>query len=450
MSGLKQTLREYGITAGTLGSTAGQTIMVALLPVLLAEYTGSALWIGFAIGGEGIFALLVPYWAGSLSDLLPERLAQRFGRRTLFLMLTAPLMAAVLVATPFFRGYWPLAGIAFAFFCLFHAYLTPLWALMVDTVRDERWGRVHGVRGALHAGGLAYGLVVAGLLYAVWRPLPFIVAAVLILITTGITIWAVPPQGDATRAGGPGERGAGARVPHGEREAPGVSSRTVWNELKDRPEIRWLLLANALWTGAVDGIRPYIFLFAAEVVGINTAQTSVILLLLVGGIGIGSVVLGRVGDRYGRGRPLALGALLTSIAMFCGVAIRGVGGALALLLVSGIGAAALIALPYPLFAEMVGGRAIGRYTGLYILSLGAGRVLAPVAMGAAIDLAKPLFPGGEGYPIMWPVAGTMSMLGLLALRASMRAASSDCAGGGGNVSYCRIEEPQSEGRDDDD
>lgn len=453
MPGLKETLREYGITAGTLGSTAGQTIMVALLPVLLAEYTGSALWIGFAIGGEGIFALLVPYWAGSLSDLLPEGLARRFGRRTLFLLLTAPLMAGVLVATPFFKGYWPLAGIAFAFFCLFHAYLTPLWALMVDTVPDERWGRVHGVRGALHAGGLAYGLVVAGLLYSIWRPLPFIAAAVLILITTGITISAVPPQGDAGRAGRSGGRGGGAGGAQGgarhDSGTVGDGSWTVWKELKGRPEIGWLLLANALWAGAVDGIRPYIFLFAAEVVGINTAQTSVILVVLVGGIGIGSVVLGRAGDRYGRGRPLALGALLTAVAMFCGVAVRGVGGALALLLVAGIGAAALIALPYPLFAEMVGGRAIGRYTGLYILSLGLGRILAPVAMGAAIDLAKPLFPGGDGYPIMWPVAGTMSIFGLLALRASLRAASSDCARSGGEISYCRIEDTQREGRDDE-
>src|SRR5690606_23921537 len=113
------------------------------------------------------------------------------------------------------------------------------------------------------------------------------------------------------------------------------------------------------------------------------------------------------------------------------------------------GAAALIALPYPLFAEMVGGRAIGRYTGLYILSLGLGRILAPVAMGAAIDLAKPLFPGGDGYPIMWPVAGTMSIFGLLALRASLRAASSDCARSGGEISYCRIEDTQREGRDDE-
>jgi MFS family permease len=407
MLGLQQKYREYGITAGTLGSTAGQTIMVALLPVLLAEYAPSAIWIGFAIGGEGIFALLVPYWVGALSDHLPGRLAHRFGRRTLFLLLTAPLMAAALVVTPFLKGYWPLAGIAFAFFSIFHGYLTPLWALMVDAVPDERWGRVHGVRGALHAAGLGYGLVASGLLYAIWPPLPFVVAALLVLVTTGITI-AVAPRGDlADRARG--------------REHGGGEAWTVWKELKDRPDIRRFLVANALWTGAVDGIRPYVFIFAAVVVGINTAETSLILLLLVGGIGIGSVALGRMGDRYGRGRLLALGALLTATAMICGVTIRAVPGAVALLLVSGIGAAALIALPYPLFAELVGGRAIGRYTGLYILSLGAGRVLAPVAVGAAIDLAKPLFPGYEGYPIMWPVAGVMALLGLLALRGALGA-----------------------------
>lgn len=435
MRGLGGTLREYGITAGTLGSTAGQTIMVALLPVLLAEYTDSALWIGFAIGGEGIFALLVPYWAGALSDLLPERLARRWGRRTPFLLLSGPLMAAVLAAVPFFEGFWPLAGIAFAFFCLFHAYLTPLWALMVDTVPDERWGRVHGVRGALHAAGLAYGLVVAGLLYAIWRPLPFIVAAVLILVTTAITIFSIPAEGGrgAVRAGAPG--------------MAGEKSWTVWRELRARPDIRWFLLANALWTGAVDGIRPYVFLFAAMVVGINTAETSVLLLLLVGGIGIGSVVIGRVGDRYGRGMPLAWGALLTAVALLCGVGVRGVGGALALLLISGIGAAALIALPYPLFAEMVGGRAVGRYTGLYILSLGLGRIVAPVAVGAAIDLARPLFPAESGYPIMWPVAGGLSLLGFFALRASLGHLE-DCARRRGGVSYPRKGTPN-EGRDDD-
>lgn len=450
MAGLKGTIREYGITAGTLGSTAGQTIMVALLPVLLADYAPSAVWIGIAIGGEGLFALLVPYWAGLLSDRLPERLARRFGRRVFFLLICAPAMAAALIVAPFLKGYWPLAGIAFFFFAIFHGYLTPLWALMVDLVPDSRWGRVHGVRGALHAGGLGYGLVASGLLYAIWPPFPFIVAAVLILVTTGITVGVVPRVGGETRER-LGERGGAGTGSRSSTRGPDESGRErlgVWRELRDRPDLRRFLMANALWTGAVDGIRPYVFLFAAVVIGINTAETSLILLLLVGGIGVGSVVLGRVGDRYGRGRPLSWGAFITAVAMICGLWIRDVTGAVALLLASGIGAAALIALPYPLFAELVGTRAIGRYTGLYILSLGLGRILAPVAVGAAIDLGKPLYPEYQGYPLMWPISGAMALLGLITLRAALRSTPRDCAGEGTQISFQRKGTQKIEGRDE--
>lgn len=394
-------LRQYGLTVGTLGSTAGQTVMVALLPILLAEYAPSAVWIGFAIGGEGVFALLVPYWIGALSDHLPQRLARRWGRRTLFLVLAAPIMAGAMAAAPFVAGYWALAGLALLYFAAFHGYLTPLWALMVDAVPEERLATVHGVRGALHAAGLGYGLVGGGLLFALWPPLPFLLGALLIFVTTGITLWAAPrvdeQGGDPTGAPVTGE------------------ARTVWRELATRPDVRRFLVANALWTGAVDGIRPYIFLFAVAVLAIDTAETSAMLLLLVGGIGIGSVLLGRLGDRFGRVPLLAGGALLTAVAMLLGVLVRELDGAVALLLASGLGAAALIALPYPVFAALVGNRAIGRYTGLYILSLGLARVAAPVMVGIAIDLGRPLFPEYDGYPFMWPVAGLMALLGAMLL-----------------------------------
>ncbi len=404
IAGRGRSIREYGITAGTLGSTAGQTVMVVLLPILLAEYAPSAIWIGFAIGGEGLFALVVPYWIGALSDHLPRRLARRWGRRTLFLGATAPIMAAAMAAAPFVSGYWLLAGLAFIFFAAFHGYLTPLWALMVDAVPEYRLGRVHGVRGALHAAGLGYGLVVGGLLFALWPPLPFLLGAALILATTAVTLRAAPT---------PPEPGNSAHDP------PTGQARAVWRELGARPEVRGFLVANALWTGAVDGIRPYVFLFAVAVLGIDTAETSAVLLLLVGGIGIGSVLLGHLGDRYGRARLLAAGALLTGVAMLLGVMVRELGGAVLLLLASGLGAAALIALPYPLFAALVGGRAIGRYTGLYVLSLGLARVVAPVLVGAAIDLGTSIFPEYRGYPLMWPVAGLMALLGVLVLRRSL-------------------------------
>ncbi len=401
---VRRAIREYGLTAGTLGSTAGQTIMVALLPVLLSQYTSSAALIGFAIGGEGLFAILVPYWVGVLSDHLPKRLAERFGRRTLFLMLMAPVMATALAVAPFLSGFIPLALIAFVFFAALHGYLTPLWALMVDAVPAQRHGRVQGVRGALHALGLAYGLVAGGLLFSLWQPLPFILAAVIILVATGVTKMAAPREAAA----------------HVEAETSLGDVLRIWRRFEGRPAVPWFLIANALWTGAVDGIRPFIFLFAVAVLGISVAETSLVLLVVVAGIGLGAVILGRLGDHYGHAELLEAGGAILGVTMVAGFFVRGLWGAIALLVVSGLGAATLIALPYPLFASLMGEKGVGRDTGLYILTMGFGRIFAPLIVGVAIDLARPLFPELGGYPAMWPVVGLFALLGVAALRRAMR------------------------------
>jgi MFS family permease len=398
---IRRAVREYGMTAGTLGSTAGQTVMVALLPLLLARYTESAVLIGFAVGGEGIVAILVPYWIGAWSDHLPESTAGRFGRRTFFLLLTSPFMAAAVAIAPFLSGFWALAAAALLFFLALHGYLAPLWALMVDEVPAERRGRVQGVRGALHSVGLAFGLVAGGLLFSIWEPLPFLTAGALILVTTWITYQAAP------RTATPGHEGDASDV------------LLLWRRLKGRPAVSWMLAANALWSSGVDGIRPYVFLFATVVLGINVAQTSLLLMVIVAGLGIGAVVLGHLGDRFGHARLLALGAGITGVAMLTGFWVRGVPAAAALLLFAGLGAATLISLAYPLFASLIGERGVGRDTGLYIVTMGFGRIVAPVIIGAAIDLGRSTMPDVKGYPYMWPIAGSLTLLGLLALARAM-------------------------------
>ena len=398
---IRRAVAEFGTTAGTLGSTAGQTVMVALLPVLLDRYTDSATLIGFAIGGEGIVAILVPYWIGAASDHLPERLANRFGRRTFFLLLMAPLLAASVAIAPFLNGFWSIAAAAFVFFLALHGYLAPLWALMVDEVAPERYGRVQGVRGALHSIGLAFGLVAGGLLFALWEPLPFILAGVLILVTTAITYYTSPRT----------------RTPGHEGDASDVFK--LWRRLKGRPAVSWMLVANSLWSAGVDGIRPYIFLFATIVLGINVAETSLLLVVIVAGLGIGALVLGNLGDRYGHAKLLAVGGTVTGVAMLGGIFVRDVPGAVALLLFAGLGAATLISLPYPLYARLAGGQGVGRDTGLYIVTMGFGRIVAPVLIGIAIDLARPMMPETRGYPVMWPIAGVLTLLGILALARAM-------------------------------
>lgn len=405
-------LREYGLTSGTLGSNGAQTIMVVLLPVLLQPHAPSTVWIGMVIGSEGLLAMLIPLWIGTLSDLMPDRWAERYGRRALFLWITAPVMAAALIVTPFLDGFWLPAAGAFLFFAALHGHTTPLWALMIDAVPDERRAPVQGVRGAFQAGGLAFGLIGGGLLFALWEPLPFLVAAALVLASTWLTVVAAPEDRSARRWD-----------PDGDLHGEGGSKSSFWKRFAARPAVLWFLVANALWTGAVDGIRPFIFIFALVVLGITMAEASLVLGVLLGGLGLGAILIGRIGNRYGRWKVLAICASATGVAMLLGFFVRDVPSAIALLAVAGLAAAAFIALPFPLFSTLAGEAAAGRQTAVYIVSLGLARLVTPILIGAAIDIGTPLVPEYAGYPLMWPVAGVIILLSVPALLRSVRLSS---------------------------
>lgn len=397
----KTRLSEYALTSGELGAAAAQTVMVALLPVLLRDVAPSAFWLGFAVGGEGIFVLAVPFVIGSLSDRLPSALTQRFGRRSFFLLSAAPLMAATVAAVPFVDGYWPTVGLAFLFFLGLQVYNTPLLALMVDAVPNERRARVQGMRGAFRALGLAFGLVGGGLLYSVWEPLPFLLAGLIVLLGTTGTILAARRLHPGAERDGPRNIGG---------------FRALLAELRENGPARRLLVANALWNGAIDGIRPYFFVFAAVVVGINTAVTSAGLIFLVAGVGIGSIVIGRMGDRHNRVRLLQLFSSLLMVAMVGGFFMRNMLVAVPILLAAGIGSAALIALPYPLYTSLTDEQRAGEHTGVFVVTLGMGRLLAPMLVGAAIDAGRRVMPDTEGYPVMWLVAAVLTALGTWLLR----------------------------------
>ncbi len=374
--------------------------MVVLLPLLLSHSGRSALWIGFAVGGEGIFALLVPYWVGIASDRLTPRLSARFGRRGFFLLISAPIMAAALVITPFLHSFWPLAGMAFIFFAALHGYMTPLWTIMLDVVEDEDRGRVQGARSILRSLGLAYGLVGGGLLFSIWRPLPFILAAVALLVTTGITWWA-----DI----------------HARREIEDVRGTTIplrrtWQHMRQRPAGVWFLAVNAFWNAAIDGIRPYLFIFATIVIGISVAEASLMLIPVALAMVAGSIFYAWADQRYDRGRLVQIGAMVTMVSMVIGIFMRTVPISLIGLVVGGFGMAAIVTLGFPLFANLMGEESAGQFTGLFVVSVGFGRIVAPMIIGAAVHLGRPWFPEVQGYPMMWVVATMFMLLTVVTLR----------------------------------
>jgi MFS family permease len=435
--------KRYALTSGEMGSAGGQTLIAALLPVLLAPHAPSTFWIGAVIASEGVFAILLPYLAGAASDSVPRRIGGTFGRRGRMLVLAAPGMALGLVLIAALDGFWPLAGAAVLYFLALHLYSGPLRALLTDATPEEDWGSIQGVMGASHIGGVAFGLVAGGLLYSWWEPLPFLVAAVLVLGLTAVTLLAARGVGEAGGQAGSGS--ADRSHEEGQDESGGANAGgdagrdgdkedgqdggeygldhegDFWRELVKRPATRRFLVGNVLWNAGVEGIRPYLFLFATVALGITVGVASLAMIGFLAAAALGSVLVGRFGDRFGRPRVLMLGALVAGIAMIPGLFVRDILALILLLIPAGFGAAALISLPYAVFEDLVGDDDVGRSTGAFYMSVGVARIVAPLLVGAAIDVAHSWMPDTEGYPVMWPVAGSLVLLGALALQLARRA-----------------------------
>jgi MFS family permease len=420
--------KQYALTSGELGSAGGQTLIAALLPVLLAPHAPSTFLIGAVIASEGLFALTLPYVAGALSDSAPRRFGGILGRRGRLLAAAAPGMALGLVLIAAFDGFWPLAGAAVLYFFSLHMFSGPLRALLTDATPETEWGSVQGVMGATHIAGVGFGLVAGGLLYSIWEPLPFVVGAVLVLGLTLVTLLAAWSLGEAGRAAVRDGSGSG----DGGEERDGDEERSVrgrlkreaafWRELGGRRDTRRFLMGNILWNAGVEGIRPYIFLFATVALGITVATASLAMAGFLAAAGIGSILIGHLGDRYGRPRILVLGAIIAGVAMMPGLVVRDLWALIIILVPAGLGAAALISLPYAVFEGMLKDNGdVGRSTGAFYMSVGVARLGAPLLIGAAIDMARTWMPETEGYPVMWPVAGALILLGAIALHLARRA-----------------------------
>ncbi|MBN1629343.1 MAG: MFS transporter [Thermoleophilia bacterium] len=396
------------LTLPTLGFSTALSLVTTYLPPILDMYTDSATLIGFAIGGEGIFSSLIPLWVGVMSDRIWTK---RWGRRQPFMIFAAPFMAASLMLAPFQPGFVPIAVSTFVFFAAYHFYTAPYQALLPDVTPAGHHGKVQGYQAAMRGVGMFLGMVVAGLLFYRWKPSPFIICGLLILIFTYFTV---------------------VRVKEPEPDRSLIPPRQgIWGELKriaastwaDK-RIRQFMVAAFLWESTLAGIRPFVVLYFKKALG-ATEQTGA---LLLGLVGVTYVVAGLVGgylsDKYGRSRIMMVGLWVYLGGCFLGVFMNDIKWAFIFLPIFGLGGSIVLTLPYAILIRLMPKAHVGQYTGMFSMVRGLSNIIAPLLSGAAIDVAGHWLAGtsweGREYSSIWAVAALMIIISLFFFRGSKR------------------------------
>lgn len=391
------------LTLPTLGFATGLSLVTTYLPIILAQYTGSATLIGLAIGGEGIFSAFIPLVVGVISDRI---WTERWGRRKPFMIFGGPFMASALMLAPFQPGYIPIAISTYAFFAAYHFYASPYLSLLPDVTPSSSHGRVQGVQSFMRGGGMFMGMVVAGVMFDSWAPLPFITTSILIMVVTYLTVNRFQEPQPETAP--PARQGVWQEV------------RGVWASVGRYKGLRRFMVAAFLWESTLAGLRPFIMLYFLRSLG-TTKSVGALLLGLVGvTYMVAGLASGFLADRYGRARLMRVGLWIYLGGCVFGALVTDVRWTFVFLPIFGLGGAIVLTLPYAILIRLMPRAHIGQFTGMFSMMRGLANIVAPLAAGGAIDIASKFVTDGRQYAVIWLVSSLMIAISLYFFRRSDR------------------------------
>ena len=387
--------------APTFGLAFAISVLTTYGPVVLIRLTNSPSQVGLLIGAEGAFALLVPILAGALSDRLPGSSA---ARRLPFAVFGALFVVVGLAVLPFSGGLGVAAFAVFAFFVGYYLYYPPYRAIYADLLPRRWYARAQASQAILRGAGLGVALLAGGLLLPIWRPLPFAIAAVAVVVTT----FALAPL--LRLDTGPSNR------------AMPAETISLGRLLLGSGELRTFAIANAFWEFSFSGLKTFIVLYVVHGLGRSTAIASAAIGAVAVSYIVGAPLAGRLADRYGIVRVLRVSALVYGAGLVAGVFPHTLAPLLIGLPFVALAGSIVLTLPQALAFTLAPPGSEGAAAGLQDFSRGIGVVLGPIAVGAAIEVFRPEFSSTHGYAVMWLVIGIPVLASVPLLRTLRTAA----------------------------
>ncbi len=365
------------------------TTVSVLVPLTLRGLGASSFLIGVVVAGEGLIALLLPLWVGPLSD----RTRTALGGRLPYVILGASFAAPALAGLPFAASILAIAALMLVFYVGYFIYYPAYRALYPDVVPRHQFGRSQGTQTLFREIGMALSLTASPLLFAFWPPLPFMLAAIVLVLVSAVFVRKLAKHA-ANPA--PGQPTAGEVKP---RRWPSARARRV-------------LLANALWEFSLSGLKSFVVLYVVVGTGRSPAVASGLMAIVAVVAILAAPIAGRLGDRFGVVRVVRVALGIYAIGLLLPCFTQSLSVLLPAMPLVGFGGAVVMTLPYALLSESVGEQGHGTSAGWYEFSRGLGVSVGPVVTGAAIDTLEPLFRSTHGYAAMWLVQAAALLLSL--------------------------------------
>jgi Na+/melibiose symporter-like transporter len=229
----------------SFGLALSSTVAVTFGPIIARQFTKSTAVVGSTIAIEGLVAFFLPVLVGTWSD----HLRTRVGGRLPFLIAGLPVSALTLLLIGSAHSITELIICLGLFFVAYYVAYEPYRALYPDLISDESAGRAQSAQAVWRGVGTGVALTAGGFLLAFNQKLPFIVAAILTLLSSAVFLWIL-----LRRHGVPKQN---YRHP----ETIKGSYLDAINIIRTQPQLVHYLTANALWELTLGALKSFIILY---------------------------------------------------------------------------------------------------------------------------------------------------------------------------------------------
>ncbi|HSH02499.1 MAG TPA: MFS transporter [Anaerolineae bacterium] len=326
-------------------------------------------------------------------------LADRYGRRPFILVALAAFVATnigyLLAETT--TQFILIRTLGSAFMAgLFPAAMGVVADIIPERQRAQWIGIVMGGYGA----GFVLGPVMGGLLYdAFGFAAPFTTSAALAALAFTAAAYVIPE----TRPPAVRQR---AQLQQNRSFTLTPPPASLWQAIpRPIPLFLTLLFIDFAGTFAFSFIEPEMVFYVYETLGWSTTRFGLVVGVYGLAMVIGQTMLGRVSDRYGRQRVIALGLLLNSTLYFGITYSTSFEFILVVCLIAGLGAALIAPALSAFFLDITAESQRSTVVGIKESALSLGSVLGPLAVAAASGRLAPT--------TIFMLGGTLLLLALL-------------------------------------
>jgi Na+/melibiose symporter-like transporter len=359
--------------AGSIGTGAFYAFNNFVLPTILKSFGAPDLVIGLLSSTRSIEGALIQPTVGAFSD----RVWTRFGRRRPFMLVGIPLSAIFFVAGAFVNSLLPLAVVIFLFSIFFNVAVDPYTALLADITPLEHRGWLSGLSTAMQLASSVAFLVIIFFATADAAGIPlwiYVLVAAILVASFGITVVGIHERRELAD------------------DSPGQARRLpirayVDAILEQRQAVRYLGTLFVYQFG-LNAIVPYLVLFiVAEIHQTEQVAFGLSAMLLVV-TAIAAVLFGKLADRIGTRRVLAIGWGLLAVSAVAGVLITTLAETVVVVVLAGVGNGAATAVTWPLLTALIPPERTGVFAGL---KAAAESIAIPLSVVVAAEVFLPRF-----------------------------------------------------------